>query len=463
MTDETCTCGFQHLAPHLKATCTCEGDEMANEDGCRPTEENINNVLAALGADPWLTSALPDGGDGAEIEDRATGTVMPWEVIHRFSAGWRDASDLSARRFFMPGHEWPTGWRWVTRPASEASEQETSEPEGLTNTGPDESPWREDEQADPNWGRVCLMCSAAIRAGGRHLHECPNAWRLGSREELIAKVETMGAEAAQYEAAALSTAQDLSKHVEKLAADLAETRRVRDEAQRLNGSLTNDLSMRTMELAKAVGTDRCTWRGALKSVKALAKHHDEAEAELAAERGHNAAADVWKDHIDSLRAALAAEKAAHAETHRRLAEVDRDLVAIRGNHDAVSRVLDGKPQDVVPGTIPGRASDLCREHAGTVEANEDLQAEVERLTAESAAHRKRAEGLEVLVEETATVVGDNLYAGRGHNHWDHTMQRGAGCELCISGRAAVKATREALERAKEALALATQGDGPGEG
>jgi len=38
---------------------------------------------------------------------------------------------------------------------------------------PDESPWREDERADPNWGRTCLRCGASIRAGCRHLHVCP--------------------------------------------------------------------------------------------------------------------------------------------------------------------------------------------------------------------------------------------------------------------------------------------------
>lgn len=34
-----------------------------------------------------------------------------------------------------------------------------------------ELPWREDEKGDPNYGRVCV-CGAAIRSGGRLVHEC---------------------------------------------------------------------------------------------------------------------------------------------------------------------------------------------------------------------------------------------------------------------------------------------------
>lgn len=38
----------------------------------------------------------------------------------------------------------------------------------------------------------------------------------------------------------------------------------------------------------------------------------------------------------------------------------------------------------------------------------------------------------------------------GHNHWDHTMQHGAGCSLCITQREIMERNRAALAAAREA-------------
>jgi len=38
-------------------------------------------------------------------------------------------------------------------------------------------PWADDEKDDPNYGRVCVWCRGAVRAGERPEHaECEDRW-----------------------------------------------------------------------------------------------------------------------------------------------------------------------------------------------------------------------------------------------------------------------------------------------
>jgi len=305
--------------PHRAGLPTSEtwtAEEPHPAEGCRPSADDTSNVLSALKtAVQWHTSALPDGGEGAEIEARANGVrrTGSWD-----GDGWVTAQGVKGLPGDLPLYravcDW--SWRWVTKPA-EATERMSdiktncwtcehgSDPrecetpsitveiarwlrgyrttDGIPRTAtgcPGYSAKPAEAVTVPTDATDEAQVYAAISTGLSRegvARKQRDSWRLGSREELIAKVETERGYVSDYaaqigEAHVAHQALELRfnesvRAAESLAADLAEMRRERDEAR--------------ASLAEFDGTDRKGWRD---KVKREREAHDYTRRTLTWER-----------------------------------------------------------------------------------------------------------------------------------------------------------------------------------
>jgi len=402
----TCTCGFQHLAPHLGATCTCEGDEMdamasetvderprvwdcsecgqvvvcGNCDGRRRAHLYVKSEPA----EPWLTSALPDGGEGAEIEARG-GHIDPRDSFAVWSVE-RDGWVIKGVGYFIgrPGAVFPgVEWRWVTRPASEASEPEQ---EVCWLCSPDECdcPCGATNDAQAPLAKPTGLSREGVARERRE------SWRLGSREELIAKVETER-----------GYVRDLMGQMRRLRTALGLPADTFDEVtvSRAICAVESRFEARFAEASARAGwvqaeQERDEARAALaEQEESEARYkrkyerkrgdHRQALGELKLAREalaefNGTDRNGWRDQCISLRAELAALRQVGCKMGNERNEAQEELAALR------------------------------EEHAGTVTANIDIRAENEELVAKAARRLKLLADMADLADDSDPHVAREL-------------------------------------------------------
>jgi len=372
--------------------------------------EAVETLNAAT--DPWVTSALPDGWVGAVIECLEVWPDEPptvyryrwdgetlgarWDVTPETKGAWaskRMASGdpclgrLPSQTVLDSAHDKDEGllirWRWVTRPASEASEPEQ---EVCWLCSPDECdcPCGATNDAQAPLAKPTGLSREGVARERRE------SWRLGSREELIAKVETER-----------GYVRDLMGQMRRLRTALGLPADTFDEVtvSRAICAVESRFEARFAEASARAGwvqaeQERDEARAALaEQEESEARYkrkyerkrgdHRQALGELKLAREalaefNGTDRNGWRDQCISLRAELAALRQVGCKMGNERNEAQEELAALR------------------------------EEHAGTVTANIDIRAENEELVAKAARRLKLLADMADLADDSDPHVAREL-------------------------------------------------------